>query len=102
METYQARHADIDSVIEPLLVMIGDRSKVEFKDFNKIYYPAKGDKDLEDLEKIFFDDESWHHGHGHAYETYGIRPRRGCIVIVRPDQCVSLAENVAWIQTNIR
>ena len=25
-------------------------------------------------------------GHGHAYDTLGIDPQKGCIIIVRPDQ----------------
>jgi hypothetical protein len=40
-----------------------------------------------DPHKIFFDDESYNDGHGHAYDVYGINPGRGAVVVVRPDQC---------------
>jgi phenol 2-monooxygenase len=42
------------------------------------------------LHKVFFDDESYNSGHGHAYEAYGIDPAVGAMIIVRPDQCESL------------
>ena len=35
---------------------------------------------------VFVDDESYHHGHGHAYESYGINEDEGRLVVVRPDQ----------------
>jgi len=40
-----------------------------------------------DLHKVFIDDESYNSGHGKAYESYGINPEQGAIVVVRPDQC---------------
>lgn len=40
-----------------------------------------------DLHKIFVDDESYNSGHGKAYDFYGINPRKGVVVILRPDQC---------------
>lgn len=39
------------------------------------------------LHKVFVDDESWNSGHGHAYDSYGIDPEQGCLVVVRPDHC---------------
>jgi phenol 2-monooxygenase len=41
-----------------------------------------------DLHKTFIDDDHYNSGHGHAYETYGVDPDVGAIVIVRPDQCM--------------
>lgn len=38
-----------------------------------------------DLHKVYIDDESYHSGHGHAYQFYGIHPEKGAIAIVRPD-----------------
>lgn len=38
-----------------------------------------------DLHKVYIDDESYHSGHGHAYEFYGVQPEKGAIAIVRPD-----------------
>jgi phenol 2-monooxygenase (NADPH) len=43
-----------------------------------------------DLSKVYVDDESYNNGHGHAYATFGIDPDKGAMVIVRPDQYVSL------------
>lgn len=40
-----------------------------------------------DLHKIYVDDDSYHSGHGRAYEYYGINPDKGATVIVRPDGC---------------
>ena len=40
-----------------------------------------------DVHKIYVDDQSYHSGHGHAYEFYGINPDRGAITVVRPDGC---------------
>jgi phenol 2-monooxygenase (NADPH) len=37
-----------------------------------------------------FDDESYNYGHGHAYDTLGIDPSQGAIVVCRPDQYVSM------------
>ena len=42
-----------------------------------------------DYSKILADDESYHEGHGQAYKKYGIDPKKGCAVILRPDQYVS-------------
>jgi hypothetical protein len=36
--------------------------------------------------KVFADDESYHRGHGRAYEMLGIDPVKGCMVLCRPDQ----------------
>lgn len=40
-----------------------------------------------DLLKVFVDDEDYYSPHGRAYETYGIEPSQGALVVVRPDQC---------------
>lgn len=103
---HKEKHHSINSVIEPILVMKGDRSKIEFSHIHHVFWPETGDQNLNgnsssilgfadlvlintDLKKIYFDDESYHHGHGHAYEQYGIDPKAGCIVVVRPDQRIS-------------
>jgi len=40
------------------------------------------------------DDESYNYGHGHAFETLGIDPQQGAVVIVRPDQYVSMVTSL--------
>lgn len=42
----------------------------------------------------FSDDESYHKGHGKIYENFGIDPKVGCMVVVRPDQYVSLVTEI--------
>ena len=40
-----------------------------------------------DLHKVYIDDQSYHSGHGRAYESYGVHPEKGAMAIVRPDGC---------------
>lgn len=40
------------------------------------------------------DDESYNSGHGHAYDFYGVDPKQGAVVVVRPDQYVSLVVGI--------
>ena len=42
---------------------------------------------LADLHKVYVDDMSYNYGHGHAYQTLGVDPEEGAMIIVRPDQC---------------
>ncbi|KAG9771661.1 phenol 2-monooxygenase, partial [Aureobasidium melanogenum] len=77
-----------DSVIELLAVHAGNRQKLTVFDFPEVFRPFD-DKDGWDYWKIFVDDQSYHEGHGHAYENYGIDPEEGCAIIIRPDQYVS-------------
>lgn len=81
--------ADIDSFIEPLVVLSGQRVEIEQEQIPEYFWPATGKWRTRDLHKIFIDDASYNSGHGHAYRTYGVDPERGAIVIVRPDQYVS-------------
>ncbi|KAL2062236.1 hypothetical protein VTL71DRAFT_6502 [Oculimacula yallundae] len=69
--------ADIDSFIETIVVFHGNRIRTE-------------QEQIPDLHKTFFDDESYNSGHGKAYEKYGIDVNEGAVVVVRPDQYVSL------------
>lgn len=46
------------------------------------------------FDTVFCDDETFHDGHGHAYEKYGINPSVGCIVVTRPDQHVASIFNL--------
>lgn len=58
----------------------------------RLRYPrvcAHGLGSLPGLFNIFVDDESYNSGHGHAYQAYGVDPKRGALVIVRPDHCES-------------
>lgn len=55
-----------------------------------LFAASKAHRLRADYEKIFADDDTWFSGHGKAYEAYGIDAKKGCIVIVRPDQYVAL------------
>lgn len=82
-------NTDIDNFIESIVILAGKRHDVELEHVPDYFWPTTGKYQMRDVHKIFIDDESYHAGHGHAYETYGIDVGRGAIVIVRPDQYVS-------------
>ncbi|OAA65798.1 Monooxygenase, FAD-binding protein [Niveomyces insectorum RCEF 264] len=77
-----------DSVIELLTVHASPRTDYTIFDFPEVFRPFD-EIDGWDYNKIFVDDQSYHEGHGHAYEHYGINPAKGAIVILRPDQYVA-------------
>ena len=78
----------IDSVIEILTIHSARRAETEMHDFPEIFRPFS-ERDGWDYWKIYVDDQSYHEGHGKAYENYGVDPKKGCVVILRPDQHVS-------------
>lgn len=77
----------IDSVIEILTIHSAKRAETELFSFPDIFHPFS-ETDGWDYWKVYVDDQSYHEGHGHAYENYGVDPKRGCVVILRPDQYV--------------
>ncbi|KAH9821518.1 FAD binding domain-containing protein [Melampsora americana] len=79
-----------DSIIDCITILASARVSIEPDDFHDVLRPIKGKHGFRSYQKIFTDDESYHQGHGHAYEKYGIDSKIGCVVIVRPDQHVSL------------
>lgn len=85
---FTPRSKPIDSVIEILTVHSAPRVSVELSDFPEIFRPYS-EREGWDYWKIHVDDLSYHEGHGHAYENYGIDAKRGCVLILRPDQYVS-------------
>lgn len=70
-----------------MLVISGDRKKVEQDQIPELFTPVTGKWHQKCLFKVYADDESYNSGHGHAYEAYGIDPAKGALVIVRPDHC---------------
>ncbi|BCS26562.1 putative FAD monooxygenase [Aspergillus puulaauensis] len=88
LQCYKPAGARYDSVIEVLTVHAGPRDAVDIFDFPEVFRPYD---EIEgwDYEKIFVDDLSYHEGHGQLYETFGIDPDKGCLVVLRPDQYVS-------------
>lgn len=52
---------------------------------------GKGLTGASGVRKVFLDGESYYNsGTGHAFDSYGIDPSRGAVVIVRPDMCKCL------------
>ena len=83
VKTYTPTNQKVDSRIEILTLHSSSRVDTELSSFPEIFRPFTDEG--WDYWKIFVDDMSYHEGHGHAYEGYGVDPERGCLVVVRPD-----------------
>ncbi|KAK8088337.1 hypothetical protein PG997_003298 [Apiospora hydei] len=78
------------SVVDVLLVHCAPRGEVELlRDLHDVYHPFDAKLGW-DYDKVFADGESYHEGHGRAYEGYGVDPEKGAVVVVRPDGYVGL------------
>lgn len=78
----------IDSVVEILTVHSAPRWDVELlRDFPELLHPFDAKRGW-DYMKVYVDDDSYHEGHSHAYENYGVDIEKGCVVALRPDQYV--------------
>ncbi|CAN9312573.1 unnamed protein product [Alternaria alternata] len=86
--TSTAKH--IDSVIEPILVLSSKFRDTEQERIPDYFWPKSGKWGIRDLHKTYLDDEHYNSGHGHAYQIYGVDLDVGAVVIVRPDQHVSV------------
>lgn len=105
IQTFTPEDQDIDSLIETILIGYGNRHGIELEQIPECFYPVSGkyqtrgayslisygpiipNPEYLDLHKIYYDDESYNNGHGHAYEYLGIDAAQGALIIVRPDQC---------------
>lgn len=85
-----------ESILEPILVYASPRRNVELFSLPTVFYSRE--RDVYDYYRIFADDESYHHGHGNAYETYGISTEEGLSVLVRPDQYVGWVGKIDELQ----
>lgn len=74
--------------IDILTLHSAKRTDVELlRDFPDVLHPF--DKRTGwDYNSVYVDDESYHEGHGHAYDGYGVDKEKGCVVVTRPDQYV--------------
>ncbi len=77
-----------NSTLEVLTIHSSPRTQIEFLDLPAVFHPFS-QREGWDYWKVFVDDISYHEGHGHAYRNYGVDPRTGCLVVLRPDQYVS-------------
>ncbi|OJD34958.1 phenol 2-monooxygenase [Diplodia corticola] len=90
--------ADIDSFIEPIVVLSGARHGVEQDQIPDYFQPITGKWRMRDLHKVFVDDEDYNRTHGHAYENFGIDSAHGALVLVRPDQYVAAILSISDLQ----
>ncbi|USW47612.1 Putative FAD-binding domain, phenol hydroxylase dimerization domain, Thioredoxin-like superfamily [Septoria linicola] len=81
--------ADLDSVIDVRAVFQQSRQTFEITDLPSLLVPLKGKLTIRDYEKAFTDEPSYGFGSGEIYKTRGIDAKRGCVIMVRPDQYVS-------------
>jgi phenol 2-monooxygenase len=114
--TFTLTIRDIDSLIEPILVLSSKYLETEQEAIPEYFSPVGGKYKMKgilhltliftgciwytnhvDLHKTYIDDEHYNSRHGHAYEIYGVDPNAGAVVVVRPDQCTfdtfGLAQN---------
>ncbi|KAJ4362441.1 hypothetical protein N0V83_010534 [Neocucurbitaria cava] len=80
---------DIDSLIEPLLVLRSKFLQTEQGQIPDYFWPVSGKWKIRDLHKTYIDDDHYNSGHGYAYEKYGVDSSVGAVVILRPDQYIS-------------
>ncbi|KAK8088327.1 FAD-dependent monooxygenase [Apiospora hydei] len=78
-----------DSILHFVLVLSGRRTEIELQQIPEVFTPITGKLQLKCLLNVFVDDQSYSSGHGHAYESYGVKPQVGALVVIRPDQCKS-------------
>lgn len=87
----------LDSVIGAMLIHSAPRTSVDIFSFPEIFRPFDK-RDGWDYMKIYVDDQSYHEGHGQAYQNYGIDPKEGCVVILRPDQYVGFVGSLEDVE----
>lgn len=85
---YTPQGSATDSVFESKLIHTTPRASIEWNDL-PVAFRRRDSRQHMDYWSIYADDLSYHHGHGQAYQVYGINPDVGAIVIVRPDLYVS-------------
>ncbi|KAK5169329.1 uncharacterized protein LTR77_005304 [Saxophila tyrrhenica] len=80
-------------VVEPILVHASSRDNVELADVPAPFY-YRSNSNERDYYRVFADDWSYHHGHGHAYGGYDVDRNQGLAVLVRPDQYIAWAGDI--------
>ncbi|KIM94699.1 hypothetical protein OIDMADRAFT_135710 [Oidiodendron maius Zn] len=94
VQRHLPRGSDIDTFIEVILVLYGERVKIEQEQIPECFAPVTGKWRIKDLHKTYIDDESYNSGHGHAYDFYGVHPEKGAVTIIRPDQYISIVVDI--------
>lgn len=83
---YTPKGADIDSVIELLVVFQSAHQMIALESLPRLLLPSKGRYRLTDYEKIFCSDPNKPHN---IFEQRGIDRDHGALLIVRPDQFIA-------------
>ncbi|KAI0122633.1 FAD binding domain-containing protein [Daldinia grandis] len=78
-----------DAVINPILIFSTGRTDVEPDQIPAVFTPIVSKWKMKSLTKVFSDDDGYNSPSGRIYETYGIDPSRGAVVVVRPDHYIS-------------
>ncbi|EMR70161.1 putative phenol 2-monooxygenase protein [Eutypa lata UCREL1] len=82
--------ADPDSVIRSILVLSSGRASLDLGQIPDVFKPITGPLKMRYIHGVFVDSEGYNTlGCGRAFESYGVDPTRGAVVIVRPDQYVA-------------
>jgi phenol 2-monooxygenase len=76
------------SLFEILTIHSSPYEKIELLSLPDIFHPYSQEYGW-DYNKVYVDGNSYHEGHGQAYHNYGVDAKRGCAIILRPDQYVS-------------
>ncbi|KIL93722.1 phenol 2-monooxygenase [Fusarium avenaceum] len=74
----------MNSLFEILTIHSSPYEKVELLSLPDVFHPYSEEYGW-DYNKVYVDDNSYHEGHGQAYQNYGIDAKRGCAIILRPD-----------------
>jgi 2-polyprenyl-6-methoxyphenol hydroxylase-like FAD-dependent oxidoreductase len=83
---YTPTGADIDSVIDLRAIFQQGHRELEVGAMPALLWPRKGRYGLRDYEKMFCPDLK---NHNDIFDLRGIARKKGCVVIVRPDQYVA-------------
>ncbi|KAH8926311.1 hypothetical protein BT69DRAFT_1239221 [Atractiella rhizophila] len=91
---YTPKGQDLDSVVEVLACIANETETIEWEDFPQILKPRKGAFGYMDYWKIYVDEQSYHEGHGQAYNYLGVAAEEGAVIILRPDHYVSMIQRL--------
>lgn len=75
--------------IETIILHSSKRAEIELMELPEVFRPWTN-TDGWDYWRVYADDESYHDGHGQAYQRCGIDRDDGCVVTMRPDGYSSL------------
>ena len=93
---------EFEHLIETFVILSGKRHSVDYPDLHEYFWPATGDRHLRNLYRVFFDDQA-HYEYGtmqmETYAFYGVDPKIGAVLAIRPDQHVSMVLGVDDHQT---